>query len=87
MGEPLGDLAIGVSVALVPTQLSSFIVGAINNHIGEFLPPTLTTDGGFPHAGADVEESPEMIAAAIKRSAKLLKRARADSGQRRDPVG
>ena len=79
VGEPLGDLAIGVSVALVPVQLSSFIVGAINNHIGEFLHPTLTTDGGFPHAATDVEESPEMIAAAIKRAAKVLKRARDDS--------
>jgi len=79
VGEPLGDLAIGVSVALVPVQLSSFIVGAINNHIGEFLHPTLTTDGGFPHAATDVEESPEMIAAAVKRAAKLLKRAPDDS--------
>ena len=79
VGESLGDLSVGVSMALVPVQLSSFIVGAINNQIGEFLHPTLTTDGGFPHAASDVEESPEMIAAAIKRAAKLLKRARDDS--------
>jgi len=79
VGAPLGNLSIGVSVALVPVQLSEFIVGGINNQIGEFLYPTLTTDGGFPHAASDVEDSPEMIAAAIKRAAKLLKRAHDDS--------
>ena len=79
VGESLDDLAIGISVALVPVQLSSFIVGAINHQIGEFLHPTLTTDGGFPQAATDVEESPEMIAAALKRAAKLLKRTRDDS--------
>ena len=79
VGEPLGNFSIGVSVALVPVQLSSFVVGAINNQICEFLSPTLTTDGGFPHAPTDVEDSPEMITAAVKRAAKLLKRARDDS--------
>lgn len=78
-GESLGDLSISVSLALIPVQLSDFIVGGINNQIGEFLQPTLTTDGGFPHAASDVEDSPEMIAAAIKRAAKMLKRAHNDS--------
>lgn len=78
-GESLGDLSISVSLALIPVQLSDFIVGGINNQIGEFLYPTLTRDGGFPHAASDVEDSPEMIAAAIKRAAKLLKRAHDDS--------
>jgi 50S ribosomal protein L16 3-hydroxylase len=79
VGEPLGDLSIGISVALMPVQLSSFIVGAINNQIDEFLCPRLTTDGGFPHVAREVEESAEMIAAAATRAAKLLKRARDDS--------
>src|SRR5262245_32691468 len=79
VGSPLSTLSIGLSVALVPVQLSSFVVSAINNQIGEFLDPTLTRDGGFPHAASDVEDSPEMIAAAIKRAAKLLKRAHNDA--------
>jgi ribosomal protein L16 Arg81 hydroxylase len=79
VGAPLGDLSIGVSVALVPVQLSSVVVGAIKNQIGEFLSPTLTADGGFPHAASDVEASPEMIVAAIKQAAKLLQRTHDDS--------
>jgi len=79
VGETLGNLSVGVSVALVPVQLSNFVVGAINNQIGEFIYPTLTTDGGFSHAATDVEDSAEMIAAAIKRATKVLKRTRDDA--------
>lgn len=75
VGESLGELSIGVSLALIPVQLSYVILDEITNQIDDEVEASLNRDGGFPNTASDVEQSPRMIAATVRQATRSLSRA------------